>query len=187
MRARSASAPSVRRRAEPAGVVDGEGEQAREALDEVALLAARTRSGATSSSAIKPDDRVARAERRVHAAAGQRGESAFVGMDEPVVDEDRVRARERALQRLRQIVIAHVRGEPDAFGELDGPHRLRFVAHEHDQRAETDDGAQPLAHRVDDLAQVERRRQRLRQARAAKRGARWRSPSRRPGRWPRRP
>ncbi len=71
---------------------------------------------------------------------------------------------ERALEGLREVVVAHERREPHAFRELDRPHRLRVVADEDDQRAEPEQRTQPGAHGVDDLAQVERRRQRLRQA-----------------------
>ena len=76
--------------AEPAGVVDREREQARQALDEVLLLAP-VHLGHDVFERDEPDERAAGAQRRVEAAAGQRREPAFVGMHEPVVDEDRVR------------------------------------------------------------------------------------------------
>ena len=72
---------------------------------------------------------------------------------------------ERALEGLREVVVAHERREPHAFRELDRPHRLRVVADEDDQRAEPEQRTQPVrAMESTTSREVERRRQRLRQA-----------------------
>ena len=112
---------------------------------------------------MRPDQRAARPQRHVHAAAAQRREPVFVGVHEPVGDQDRVHARERALQRLGKLAVDETRRQPHAFGELDGPDRFRVVVNEHDERAEAHQRTQPLAHRVDDLGQVERRGKGLRE------------------------
>ena len=124
MRARSASAPRVRSRANQRAL-------SIDSASRLERLSMRSRCsgpytlGHDVFERDQPDERAPRPERGVEAAAGQRREPAFVGVDEPVVDQDRVRARERTLQRLRQIVVVQVRGQPHAFGELDRPHRLR--------------------------------------------------------------
>ncbi len=147
---------------EPPRVVDGKREQAREALHEVALLGpVRVRRDVLEGD--QTHERAPGPQRHVHAAAAERGEPVFVGVHEAVGDQYRVHARQRALERLRELAVDEARAEAHAFGELDGPRRFRVVANEHDQRAEAHEGTQALAHRVDHLGQVERRRERLRE------------------------
>ena len=90
MRARSASAPSVRSRPNQRALSI----ESASRLDRLSIRSRCSRpytSGTTSSSAISPTSAPRARERRVEAAAGQRREPALVGMDEPVVDEHRVR------------------------------------------------------------------------------------------------
>ena len=129
--------------AEPAGVVDREREQARQALDEVAAARGRTRSGTTSSSAISPTS-APRARSAVYrplrASAANPPSSGWTSRSSIRIGCALVSAR---WSGCGQVVVGQVRREPDAFGELDGPHRLRVVAHEHHERAEPHDRPQP--------------------------------------------
>ena len=96
---------------EPAGVVDGECEQARQALDEVAAARGRTRSGATSSSAISPTT-APRARSAVYmplrASAAKPPSSGWTRRSSMRIG---CGAGERPLERLRQVDVAHVRRE----------------------------------------------------------------------------
>ena len=178
MRARSASAPSVRSRPnqralsiESASRLDRLSMRSR-SLEAVDARARRLRARSRPTSAPRARSAVymplrARAANPPSSGCTRRS-SIRIGCG----------LVERALQRLREVVVAEVRGEPHALGELDGPHRLRVVAHEHDERGEADHGAQPVADRVDDLAAGRTTPAASARARGARRAARWRWPSR---------
>ena len=184
MRARSASAPSVRSRANQRALSIDSASR----LDRLSIRSRCSRAVRVGHDVFERDQARRARPGRAAPCRGRCGRAPRTRLrrarvHEPVFDDHRVRARERALERLREVVVAHVRREPHAFGELDRPHRLRVVADEHDERAEPERAnAAACARRVDDLAQVERRRAASARGRAATRAARWRWPSRRPGR-----
>ena len=90
MRARSASAPSVRRRPNQRALSIESASRLDRLSMQVPLLAP-VHVGHDVFERDQPDERAPGAQRRVQTAARQRREAALVGMHEPVVDEDRMR------------------------------------------------------------------------------------------------
>ena len=162
MRPRSASAPRVCSRpnqralsSESASTLDKDSEQ-------LALLVA-VGVGRDVFDRDHADERAPGAQRGVEAAAAERREAVFAGLADPVGDHDRSRRRHRAADRLRQVPLGEAGRNAHALGELGPPAGARVVGHEHDERGVGEEGAHPLANRLDDLAEVERRRQGLRE------------------------